>query len=74
MRNFLDILKYSRILPGYVMMLILLTFTGYEFFNFGWYGLLFSIPIFLIIVSIDLFLSYKQYKKYKKNYGKNSRT
>ena len=50
----------------YVFVFLALTVIG-KLFSYGWYGFKFSIPIILVSLIIDLFVTYKMYKKWRKN-------
>lgn len=66
MRNFLKMLPYKPALMVYVFVFLALTVIG-KLFGYGWYGFKFSIPIILVSLIIDLFVTYKIYKKWRKN-------
>jgi hypothetical protein len=65
MRNFLKMLPYKPALMVYVFVFLLLTVVG-KIFGHGWNGFKLSIPIILTSLIIDLLVTYKMYKKWKK--------
>lgn len=64
MKNFLKVLDIRAVLL-YFLFFLFLNLIGVEL-EFDNFGLNFSLPITLIVLVIDLLLTYKKYKKYKK--------
>jgi hypothetical protein len=64
MKDFLKLLPYKQVLPIYFFIFVTLSFIG-DILNYGWFGLKFSLPIMSTTLVIDLFATYKKYKKYK---------
>lgn len=65
MKNFLKVLDIRAVLL-YFLFFLFLNLIGVEL-EFDNFGLNFSLPITLIVLVIDLLLTYKKYKKWHQN-------
>lgn len=66
MKNFLRSLPYKPALMVYTFILLVLSLIG-RYLEYSWYGFKFSIPIIVMVLIIDLLVTYKLYKKWWKN-------